>query len=46
MWQKSTIETVALSFSKFSVVFIAPCNNAQNWQKYQFLGVNSVLPEF
>ena len=30
MRQKSTVETVDLSFSKFSEVFIAPCNNAQN----------------
>ena len=30
MWQKSTVETVALLFSKFSEVFIAPSNNAQN----------------
>ena len=30
MCQKSTVKTAALSFSKFSEVFIAPCNNAQN----------------
>ena len=46
MWQKSTVETVTLTFSKFSELFIGTCNNAQIWQKYEFFGVNSVLPYF
>ena len=34
MWQKRTVETLALSFSKFSKVFIASSNDAQSWRKF------------